>query len=314
MKNVRRRSQEDAAVSPSMLDALAQVQTTVSQSSKTSTTAQEDTTRDTDTAAFGSSNPNLGDSNATGAEVFLVTSSAVHQTNATTTTTNSAAAAASPVLFDTNSNNATDTGEDTYNKTVPLTRAPVVVTPPAPQAAPVAPPIRPPTALSPSYTPPTTGTKPSWVPPKKPTFDTHGGNTPPTAAPFCSGASCRIHNPTTEIGIVVLLACLILYCCCCGRCRRWFGIGGGGYHDGLLDTSRGQYRAVANQYTARTFDDAFDDDLSDYEDDEDLDTLDSGCGDTGDDYYNSSRNGHHVIEMKDLEKDRGRLSLKEMNG
>lgn len=84
-------------------------------------------------------------------------------------------------------------------------------------------------------------------------------------------------------------------------------------YDGL-DTSRGQYRAVANQYSSNTYDDAFADDLSDYDDDDD--DMDGNGGDDDDDGsdYFGSYNGNGKIEMKDLEKDRGRLSLEEMNG
>jgi len=78
-------------------------------------------------------------------------------------------------------------------------------------------------------------------------------------------------------------------------------------YDGL-DTSRGQYRTVANHYASNTYDDTFADDLSDYEDDMD------GDGDDDDSDFGSYNNGNGKIEMKDLEKDRGRLSLEEMNG
>jgi len=59
-------------------------------------------------------------------------------------------------------------------------------------------------------------------------------------------------------------------------------------------------------YSSNAYDDAFADDLSDD------DYVDDDDDDMEDDY--SYTNGNGKIEMKDLEKDRGRLSLEEMNG
>jgi hypothetical protein len=100
---------------------------------------------------------------------------------------------------------------------------------------------------------------------------------------------------TTAMGLVLALI-FVFYMVrrCCRRRDGW-------------DTSRGQYRAVANQYASNQYDDAFADDLSDYEEDDD-EVMD----DRGDD---SSYNGNgKMIELKDMKKDRGRLSLQEMNG
>ena len=109
----------------------------------------------------------------------------------------------------------------------------------------------------------------------------------------------------------LILLLLLLFCCCCRLLRCWpFGGHRGG--GGGLDASRGRYRRVlANEYTAEGYDDAFDDGLSDYDDEDEV--LDDG--DDDDDYYSGS-NGHHraTIELKDLERDRGQLSLREMNG
>lgn len=61
--------------------------------------------------------------------------------------------------------------------------------------------------------------------------------------------------------------------------------------------SRGEYRAVAEHYTANGFDDTFNDDVS-------FADIDDG--------YDDHKNQQHVLEMKDL--DNGGPSLEEMNG
>ena len=78
-----------------------------------------------------------------------------------------------------------------------------------------------------------------------------------------------------------------------------------------MDTSRGEYRRVTSRFTAE----AFDDTIHENDDDDDDDEYD----DDGDDRHNdkdaqnaSYANGKHMIELQNL--DRGKLSLKEVNG
>ena len=76
-----------------------------------------------------------------------------------------------------------------------------------------------------------------------------------------------------------------------------------------MDTSRGEYRRVTSRFTAEAFDDTIhenDDDDDEYDDDDDDHHNDT-------DAQNASyANGKHMIELQHL--DRGKLSLKEVNG
>ena len=101
-------------------------------------------------------------------------------------------------------------------------------------------------------------------------------NIPPAVAPALAG--------------VLLL--IVLCCCwrlCCGKSKKEFN-------------SRGEYRQIANTYGDADFDNAFSEDFSDEEDDEDMAWGES--------------NGRRVLEMKNMGRRRGDddLSLEEMNG
>ena len=140
------------------------------------------------------------------------------------------------------------------------------------------------------------------VPPVTPptTYQNPAGATEDAAATADPPPNTGPALNTTAWGALGALIFVFLVWFCCRRRRR----------DGW-DTSRGQYRAVANQYSSNQYDDAFADDLSDY-DDNDIDDDDDG--EVLDDGSSYNGNGKMTIELKEMKKDRGRLSLQEMNG
>ena len=101
--------------------------------------------------------------------------------------------------------------------------------------------------------------------------------------------------------VLLLLLLLLAMCCCCGIRRSWQRA-----HD--LDTSRGEYRRVTSRFTAEAFDDTIQDD------DDDDDEYDEDEGGGGGEYGNHPKGtyGNGKIELQNL--DRGKLSLKEING
>ena len=104
---------------------------------------------------------------------------------------------------------------------------------------------------------------------------------------------CKNNIPPFYVSLAgagLLLA--FLFCCCCKFCCR---------KSKKADETRGKYRQIANTYGDPSYDNAF---SADYSDDED-DLEDATWGQS---------NGRKVLEMKDLGRRGGGLSLEEMNG
>jgi hypothetical protein len=114
------------------------------------------------------------------------------------------------------------------------------------------------------------------------------------------------------LALLLLFLCLSFWYCCCGGWNR-------ASTRSRRDTARGEYRRVASRFTADAFDDTIQEEEDDGYDDDDDDDDEYGMNNDG--YRNGSKhqkavpqytNGKHVIEMKELDK--GRLTLKEVNG
>ena len=114
---------------------------------------------------------------------------------------------------------------------------------------------------------------------------------------FLSQLSCRAKTATYDHSfafVFVILVLSTLCCCCFRRCKR-------------RKDHRGEYRAVAAQYSGNTYDDAFHDNYS-FGDGDDLDEF----MDEDESWVNGDK---RAIEMGSLSKEEnGGLTLEEMNG
>lgn len=144
---------------------------------------------------------------------------------------------------------------------------------------------------------------------QSPIFDSHNSMIiPPNAEPTSRQQPHACQNflcVSSSTFVILLLSSFVLILLACCYCKRW--------NRNDTDTPRGRYRAVADQFGSNGYDDAFADDLSDDDENEVLDDDDEEDN-IGEEPYYYNNGKHDVIEMSVLEKDRGKLSLKEMNG